>query len=99
MGARVSGSGFEGQTAIVTGAGSAHGIGFAIARKLHCEGAHVAITSTTARIHERARELDRGGSRVSAHDRDLTQPEQAAELIQNVLARTGRIDILVNNAG
>ena len=45
----------EGQTAIVTGAGSADGIGFAIARRLLRDGAQIAITSTTERIHERAR--------------------------------------------
>ncbi len=48
----------RGQTAIVTGAGSAAGIGFAVARSLLEAGAQVAITSTTERIHERARELD-----------------------------------------
>lgn len=90
---------FEGQTAIVTGAGSADGIGFAIAKKLYIEGAHVAVTSTTPRIHERARELDASGSRVNAHVHDLTQPEQVAEFVRDALARTGRIDILVNNAG
>ena len=47
---------FTEQVALVTGAGSAHGIGFAVARRLHSAGAHVAITSTTGRIHERARE-------------------------------------------
>ena len=90
---------FQGQTAIVTGAGGADGIGFAIARKLRREGAHVAITSTTARIHERARELDDSGSRVSAHVHDLTQPEEVAEFVRGIFLRTGRIDVLVNNAG
>ena len=49
---------FENQVAIVTGAGSADGIGFAVARRLLAGGAKVAITSTTSRIVERARELD-----------------------------------------
>src|SRR5260370_16515437 len=56
----------EGQTAIVTGAGSADGIGFAIARRLLRDGAQIAITSTTERIHERARELDASGKNVVA---------------------------------
>ncbi|HET9804209.1 MAG TPA: SDR family NAD(P)-dependent oxidoreductase [Candidatus Acidoferrum sp.] len=90
---------FAGQTAIVTGAGSAAGIGFAISQQLHREGAHVAITSTTDRIHERARELETTGSRVTACVHDLTQPEQVAAFVQNVLSKSGRIDILVNNAG
>ncbi|MSY18840.1 MAG: SDR family NAD(P)-dependent oxidoreductase, partial [Actinobacteria bacterium] len=45
------------QVALVTGAGSESGIGFAIARSLIDMGARVAITATTERIHERAHEL------------------------------------------
>jgi 3-oxoacyl-[acyl-carrier protein] reductase len=89
----------DGQTAIVTGAGSAEGIGFAIVRKLLAAGAQVAITSTTERIQERARELDAGGKRAFAFVADLTQEAAAQKLIEAVLQRTGRIDILVNNAG
>jgi 3-oxoacyl-[acyl-carrier protein] reductase len=89
----------DGQTAIVTGAGSAEGIGFAIARRLHAMGAHVAITSTTERIQERARELDATGKRVIAFVADLTREAAAQKLVAAVLQRTGRIDILVNNAG
>src|SRR5712692_726207 len=62
----------DGQTAIVTGAGSAEGIGFAIARRLHAMGAHVAITSTTERIQERGRELDAGRQ---ARDRVCGRPD------------------------
>jgi NAD(P)-dependent dehydrogenase (short-subunit alcohol dehydrogenase family) len=51
----------HGQTAIVTGAGSPAGIGFAVARSLLEAGAQVAITATTERIYERARELDATG--------------------------------------
>ena len=47
--------------ALVTGAGSADGIGFATARLLAARGAEVAITSTTERIHERAAELGARG--------------------------------------
>jgi 3-oxoacyl-[acyl-carrier protein] reductase len=89
----------DGQTAIVTGAGSAEGIGFAIARKLLAAGAHVAITSTTERIQERARELDVSGKRVLAFVADLTQETAAQKLVEAMLQRAGRIDILVNNAG
>src|SRR5258708_10551001 len=52
------------QTAVITGAGSAEGIGFAIARRLHAAGARVVITATTERVHARARELDSGGGGV-----------------------------------
>jgi len=89
----------DGQTAIVTGAGSAEGIGFAIARRLYALGAQLAITSTTGRIQERARDLDPAGKRVIALVADLTQEAAVQELAEAVLQRTGRIDILVNNAG
>jgi 3-oxoacyl-[acyl-carrier protein] reductase len=89
----------SGQTAIVTGAGSPHGIGFAIARQLHAAGAHVVITSTTDRIHQRARELDKDGERVSAFVADLTSESAVQHAVREVLARSRRIDILVNNAG
>jgi 3-oxoacyl-[acyl-carrier protein] reductase len=89
----------RGQTALVTGAGSAEGIGFAIARRLHAAGAHVAITSTTDRIHDRARDLDPSGKVVSAFVADLTDEAAAQGLVQAVLHGSGRIDVLVNNAG
>jgi 3-oxoacyl-[acyl-carrier protein] reductase len=90
---------FDGQTAIVTGAGSAEGIGFAIAKRLLAAGAHLAITSTTERIHERARELDAGGKRVLALVADLTDEQAVQKLVAEVLYHSGRIDVLVNNAG
>jgi 3-oxoacyl-[acyl-carrier protein] reductase len=87
------------QVAIVTGAGSREGIGFAIARRLYAQGLHVAITSTTDRIHDRARELDPSGNRVSIFVADLTDEAAAQALVESVLRRSGRIDVLVNNAG
>lgn len=50
-------TGVKDRVALVTGAGSAEGIGFAIARVLRGAGAKVAITATTARIHDRLAEL------------------------------------------
>jgi len=50
-------AGVAGRVALVTGAGSAGGIGFATARLLKDAGARVGITSTTARIFERLGEL------------------------------------------
>ena len=52
-------TGVKGRTALVTGAGSADGIGFATARLLLAAGARVAITSTTDRIYDRLAELGR----------------------------------------
>jgi 3-oxoacyl-[acyl-carrier protein] reductase len=87
------------RVAIVTGAGSGEGIGFAIARRLHSAGLHVAITSTTDRIHARALELDPDRKRVTAFVADLTDEAAAQQLVDAVLEARGRIDVLVNNAG
>jgi 3-oxoacyl-[acyl-carrier protein] reductase len=91
---------FAGRFALVTGAGSPNGIGFAAARILGREGAQVAIASTTDRIHERVAELEREGISASGHVGDLMAEGSAERLIGAVLAATdGRLDILVNNAG
>jgi 3-oxoacyl-[acyl-carrier protein] reductase len=85
--------------ALVTGCGSEHGIGFACARRLAALGAKVALTSTTARIEERAAQLRGEGATVMAGVADLGIEAQAAELVSTVEAEFGRVDILVNCAG
>jgi 3-oxoacyl-[acyl-carrier protein] reductase len=90
---------FSGKVALITGAGSPQGIGFATARLLAQQGAKIAITSTTERIEERARELATDGADVFAFPADLLDPTRTHVLVQDVLARFGRLDILVNNAG
>jgi 3-oxoacyl-[acyl-carrier protein] reductase len=87
------------QVAIVTGAGSPEGIGFAVARRLHSAGFHVTIASTTARIYDRAREIDPSGDRVNAFVADLTDEASSTLLVETALKARGRIDVLVNNAG
>ena len=87
-------AGVQGRMALVTGAGSAGGIGMAIARALAAGGAKVAITATSARIHDRAAELG-----CMAHIADLTDPSQVAGLFAAVKAALGPVEILVNNAG
>jgi 3-oxoacyl-[acyl-carrier protein] reductase len=90
---------FDGRVALVTGAGSPTGIGFAAARLLGREGAQVAVASTTERIYERAAELAEGGVDAAGFLADLTSDEQAGTMVADVLDRFGRIDVLVNNAG
>lgn len=87
-------AGVQGRVALVTGAGSAGGIGFAIARKLVASGARVCITATSARIHERAAELG-----CKAHIADLTNPAEVASLFASVVDELGPVEVLVNNAG
>jgi 3-oxoacyl-[acyl-carrier protein] reductase len=83
-----------GRHALVSGCGSADGIGFATARLLAGLGARLSITSTTERIHDRAGELDAHGFVA-----DLTDPKQAHALVAAAHAAHGAVDVLVNNAG
>ncbi len=82
----------DGRVALVTGAGSPEGIGFACARALAAMGATVHVTSTTDRIHDRAARLGSGSLGVVA---DLTAEAEVAALHHAV----GDVDVLVNNAG
>jgi 3-oxoacyl-[acyl-carrier protein] reductase len=90
---------FKDQVAIVTGAGSAHGIGFATAQWLFRLGATLAISSTTDRVHLRAKKLDETGNRVFAFVADLTDEKQVENFVQAVRDRFAAIHVLVNNAG
>ena len=91
---------FDGRVALVTGAGSPTGIGFATARLLAGEGARVAVAATTERIHERVADLAAEGAAATGHVGDLMVEGAAERLLADVLAaHDGRLDILVNNAG
>lgn len=87
-------AGVAGRVALVTGAGSPGGIGFAIARALVAGGARVAVTATSARIHDRGRELG-----CLSEAADLTDPEATARLFERVTEALGPVGILINNAG
>ncbi|HSD48217.1 MAG TPA: SDR family NAD(P)-dependent oxidoreductase [Actinomycetota bacterium] len=91
--------GFDGRVALVTGAGSVTGIGFACARALGRGGAAVAVAATTERIHDRAAELVAEGIDAAGLVADLTDPEAAVAMVAAVVERFGRLDVLVNNAG
>jgi len=83
------------RTALITGAGSATGIGFAAAEALGRAGYRLALSSTTGRIHDRVRTLAAAGHVASGHVADLTDPEQ----VRRLAAAVGPVDVLVNNAG
>jgi 3-oxoacyl-[acyl-carrier protein] reductase len=89
----------EGQVALITGTGSATGIGFAAARRLGANGARVVVVATTDRIHERVETLLTAGVAGRAVVADLTDELQVAELLAGVASSEGRLDIVVNNAG
>jgi 3-oxoacyl-[acyl-carrier protein] reductase len=84
-----------GQTALVTGASG--GIGGAIARALHAQGAEIMVAGTRrAALEALAEGL---GERVHVGVADLAAPEAAEHLLAQAETAMGRVDILVNNAG
>ena len=92
-------SGVQGRVALVTGAGSHNGIGFACAKALVAAGARVAITSTTRRIKDRSDELRCKEEDKLAVIADLTKTADVKRLIDETRRVLGPIDIVVNNAG
>ncbi|MBU4528984.1 MAG: SDR family oxidoreductase [Desulfomicrobium sp.] len=92
-------TGVRDRVALVTGAGSPEGIGFATARLLLAAGAKVAITSTTSRIFDRLENLGGGADTIFAKPADLTKAVEVEELCLAIASRLGPVDILINNAG
>ncbi len=88
----------SGKTALVTGA--ARGIGQSIAVTLARQGADVAICDVQrAWLDETEQAVTTEGRRALACAADVTQADQVAEAVKQVIEGFGRIDILVNNAG
>jgi 3-oxoacyl-[acyl-carrier protein] reductase len=84
--------------AVVTGAGSPTGIGFATARALARAGHCLLIVSTTDRIKERAAELRTEGHEAHAIVADLSSEPDVERLHEHAEA-LGDVSVLVNNAG
>ncbi|HEY8580339.1 MAG TPA: 3-oxoacyl-[acyl-carrier-protein] reductase [Beijerinckiaceae bacterium] len=85
----------SGLTALVTGATG--GLGGAMARALHAQGATVALSGTRAAALEAlAGEL---GARVHVLPCDLGDKAQVEALVPDAEKAMGQLDVLVNNAG
>jgi 3-oxoacyl-[acyl-carrier protein] reductase len=85
----------NGKTALVTGASG--GIGGAVARALHAQGASVGISGTRVEaLQGLASEL---GERVHILPANLSEKESVEALVPAAEAAMGQLDILVNNAG
>jgi NAD(P)-dependent dehydrogenase (short-subunit alcohol dehydrogenase family) len=80
------------KTALLIAAGS--GMGADAARRLHADGFQVAILSSSGKGADLAEEL--GGVGVTGSNLD---PEALQTLVDQTMARWGRIDMVVNSAG
>ena len=88
----------QGRTVLVTGA--SRGIGPVIAREIARHGSHVVLTSRSVTdLRAVTAELAAEGADVSFISADLTQPDAAEALVQDIERAHGGIDLLVNNAG
>lgn len=88
----------DGTVALVTGASS--GIGAATAIGLAEQGAAVAVVARRAeRLEILAEVIESKGGKVLVLAGDVTEEEQARELVERTVVELGRLDTLVNNAG
>lgn len=88
----------DGTVALVTGASS--GIGAATALELAAQGAAVAVVARRAeRLELLAEMIESKGGKALVLAGDVTEEEQARELVERTVVELGRLDTLVNNAG
>ncbi|MFF0816294.1 SDR family NAD(P)-dependent oxidoreductase [Rhodococcus sp. NPDC003318] len=87
-----------GSVAVVTGAGSGLGAGFA--RALAEAGADVVVAARRRdRLEQVAETVTAVGRRCLVVPTDVTDPDQCDALANATMAEFGRLDVLVNNAG
>ena len=83
---------------IVTGASS--GIGEAIVRRLAAEGAAVVLAARRKdRLEKIAGDINASGGKALYYTVDVTVEKEVRELVDDVVARLGRVDVMVGNAG
>ena len=88
---------FNGQTALITGAG--RGIGKTIAVKLAESGLDIAIADMNPVSDDVLREIEEYGIKCLAFQLDVTDVESVESVVKKIIDETGGIHILVNNAG
>jgi 3-oxoacyl-[acyl-carrier protein] reductase len=88
----------KGKVVLVTG--SSRGIGLATAKAFAEEGCRVMLSARSADALRDAEEaLRASGITVASHVADVTQPDDAARLVQAAVTAFGGVDVLVNNVG
>ena len=88
---------FTDQIVVVTG--GSRGIGREIALRFASEGARVVIVFRTNRDQaEDTINAMNGAGHLSVQS-DISDPQQVADLFQQVISELGKIDVVVNNAG
>ena len=92
---------YQGQVAIVTGAGKGTGgLGRAIAMRLAAGGAKVMVSDVDAKVAESAAEIAaETGAATLAFAGSLAVEDNVRRMVAQAMQAWGRIDILVNNAG
>lgn len=89
---------FDGQIAVVTGAG--RGIGFAVAQRLASEGASIVVNDLDKTVcEEAAAAIVAAGGRAIAVVGDVTALDLPSRMVAAAHDAFGGLDILVNNAG
>ena len=89
---------FDGATAIVTGGAS--GIGRALAEELAKRGCEVVLADLQIELAEEvASEIRASGGKAKAMKIDVTDFSAMEQLVQETVARTGRLDFMFNNSG
>lgn len=90
----------RGKVALVTGAASVGGLGFAAALKMAGQGASLFLTDLDGdAVAARAEELRVQGFSAHAMEQDVTDEAGWTSVMDAVVTAFGKIDILVNNAG
>lgn len=87
----------SGKKALITGASG--GIGGAIAKAMHAQGATVGLNGRNIQALEKLKAEIGGGDRVFIFASTLDTSDEAESLIKLAEEQMGQIDILVNNAG
>jgi len=91
-------SSLNGKVVLITG--SSRGLGLALATECANQGCRLAICARDQpTLQDAERELRRLGAEVFAMPCDITERSAVETLVNEVVARFGRIDVLINNAG